>query len=69
MNTLTLKSTDIHCDGCAASIKRALMEIAGVTDVQVEVETQTVRIEFEEPADKQRIESAMDDAGFAITQS
>jgi copper chaperone CopZ len=69
MNTLTLKSADIHCDGCAASIKRALTVIAGVNDVQVDVEAQTVRIEFDAPADQLQIESAMDDAGFAVAQS
>lgn len=69
MKTLILKSADIHCDGCAASIKRALTGITGVNDVQVDIEAQTVRVEYDAPADEQQIEAAMDDAGFAIAES
>jgi copper chaperone CopZ len=67
MNTLTLKSNDIHCDGCAASIVRAVSALSGVHDVKVDVDAKTISVDFEESADPDSIKEAIEDAGFAIT--
>ena len=69
MNTLTITSSDIHCDACAASIRKALSTLEGVQKVDVDIASQTVRIEFAEPAEESRIISAVDDAGFEVAAS
>ncbi|MEP0766751.1 MAG: heavy-metal-associated domain-containing protein [Fimbriimonadia bacterium] len=48
--TLELKCPDIECDGCAGSIRRALEGHAGLTSVQVDVASKTVRLDGEEAA-------------------
>jgi copper chaperone len=66
MNQLILRSADIHCDTCAANVKRAVGAVSGVGAVEVDVESKTVRVEFEEPATEAAIEAAMDEAGFEV---
>ena len=38
----------IHCEGCAASIKRSLGKLKGVETVDVNVETKRVSVEFDD---------------------
>jgi copper chaperone CopZ len=66
MPAIELKSADIHCGGCAASIDRALGALAGVQAVSVNVEGQVISVEFDAPASEEQIKSAVEDAGFAI---
>lgn len=47
---LDLKCPDIECEGCAGSITRALQDLPGLTSVQVDVASKTVRLEGEEAA-------------------
>lgn len=37
----------IECDGCAASIKRALGRVAGVEQITVELDTKNVVVQFD----------------------
>lgn len=69
MNAIKLKSEDIHCQACAASVTRALTAVAGVANVSVDVDNQTVVVHFDEPATEESIRTAMDDAGFAVASS
>jgi copper chaperone CopZ len=67
MNTITLTSSDIHCDSCAASIRKAVSAVEGVQSVDVDVTAQIVRVEFAQPADESKIIAAVDEAGFEVT--
>ncbi len=66
MNTLTYSSNDIHCDGCAASIVRAVSPLPGVHDVRVDVDAKTIQVDIEETTDPEQIKAAIDEAGFEI---
>lgn len=67
MNHVVFKSSEIHCDGCARSVKAALSTIQGVSAVEVDVPTQTVRIQYEEPVSEAELKEAMAQAGFEVS--
>ena len=69
MNTLMLQSEDIHCETCASKVKEALNKVEGVTEISVNVPSQTVSIEFDMPANEVTLRTAMDEAGFAIKEA
>jgi copper chaperone CopZ len=56
---------DIECDGCAASIRRALGNEAGVEDVVVGVEAKTVAVRFDEgQTSREAVAGLLADIGF-----
>ena len=67
MNTITFKSSDIHCSACAASIQNALGMVDGVQKVDVDLSNQTATIEFDPPATEDTVRAAFVEAGFEIT--
>jgi copper chaperone len=65
MTQTKLIAPDISCGGCANSIKNALRRLDGVNDVQVDVPTRTVTVEYdEERVSRQTVVGALDKAGF-----
>ena len=44
--TFQTHSAAIECDACANSIQRALGKLAGVQQVTVDVESKTIRVEY-----------------------
>jgi len=68
MKQITLKSNDINCDACAASIKNTVGKVEGVESVEVDVAGQTARVTFDEPATEEQIRDSMADAGFDIIE-
>ncbi|GIV02499.1 MAG: copper chaperone [Armatimonadetes bacterium] len=66
--TVTLKSPDIHCESCAKRVKDAAQGITGVTNVEVDIPAQTVQVEFDSPASAEAIASALEEAGFDVTE-
>ncbi|HEY3283817.1 MAG TPA: heavy-metal-associated domain-containing protein [Armatimonadota bacterium] len=65
MPTLELHAQDITCEGCASAIKRALDKDPGVRDVQVQVDTKQVSVDFD-PAQtsEQAIRDRLSRAGY-----
>ncbi len=68
MNTIQVKSEDIHCQTCAMKVQEAVSKVNGVQNINVNVPEQIVKIDFELPADEDQIKQAMDEAGFGITE-
>jgi Cu+-exporting ATPase len=66
MNTITLKSQDIHCASCAASIEKVVGALEGVRKVEVDIDGQAATVQFEPPATTDSISSAMEEAGFDV---
>jgi copper chaperone len=65
METLNLHCPDIQCDGCANAIKRALGKLDGVQNVDVDLESKHVRVQYQKPqADEAAIRERLDQAGF-----
>ena len=68
MSTTRLTADDISCAACAASIRKALERLDGVTDVQVDVPAKTITVEHDEQrATRQAVVDALDRAGFPAT--
>ena len=62
----TVVAPEIVCDGCASAIKKALGNVAGVAEVDVDVETKKVTISHDRRAARSEIADALDRAGFSI---
>lgn len=69
MPTTVLNSPDIHCESCAERVTKAAGNVPGVTNVRVEIEAQRVTVEYNDPATEDAVRSALEDAGFEVTQS
>jgi len=65
MQITTLTAPDISCDGCAASIKKALARVPGVGEVQVDVAAKTVAVRHEDTTARAAIVDALDRAGYS----
>ena len=63
-NTTTLTAPDIVCGGCAGAIKNALGKVAGVSGVEVDVNTKKVTVEHSRETTREKIVEVLDDAGF-----
>ena len=67
MANISLNVEGITCGGCEKSIKNALMDKAGVSDVSASHETGVVTIDFDDSrVQEAELKSAIEDAGFDI---
>ena len=62
--TTVVRSDDISCGGCIASIVKALTALPGVKRVSGDPETKVVTVEHEFSVSAKDILSSMDAAGF-----
>lgn len=60
----TVTAPEIVCGGCAASIKKALGNIAGISAVEVDVDSKKVTVDHGADVSRQAIIDALDRAGF-----
>ena len=60
-----IKVDGMSCGHCEASVKERLMEIEGIDQVQVNLETKEVKIKGEKISDKE-VEEAIDEIGFEV---
>jgi copper chaperone len=61
--TITYEVPAIHCEHCAMSIREELFEIAGVSEVEVDLETKAVTIRGE-ALDDAALRVAIEEAGY-----
>lgn len=64
-NTYTV--TGMTCGHCVASVTEELSELAGVTDVQVVLETGAVTVTSAEPLEESVVRAAVAEAGYELT--
>lgn len=65
-NTVTtVTAPEIVCGGCAGSIKKALGNVAGVSEVEVDVATKKVTVKHGENVSRETIADALDRAGYS----
>jgi copper chaperone CopZ len=62
--TTTFHAPDIECDGCAASIRKALSGQPGIEQVTVSVPDKTVTVQFNDAVTQARIAEQLDEIGF-----
>ena len=69
MSTQTVGVAGMTCQHCVHSVKEEIGELAGVTDVQVELTnggTSQVTITADEPLEADAIAAAVIEAGYAV---
>ena len=65
MKTTTLVAPEIECQGCASAIKKSVGAVAGVSDVQVDIDTKRVTVIHELVTAPEAIKAAVEKAGFS----
>ena len=58
--------TGMTCGHCVASVTEEVQEVAGVTDVAVELESGSLRVTSEEPVSDTDIRAAVEEAGYQL---
>lgn len=66
MTTLTVKAPAISCGHCVHTIETEVAELAGVTSVKAEQDTQRVTIAYDSPATQEQIKALMEEIGYPI---
>lgn len=66
METETYTVSGMTCGHCAASVTEEISEIAGVTDVQVDLPTGAVVVTSDQPLDNEAVRTAVKEAGYVL---
>lgn len=66
MSTTTFTVTGMTCGHCAASVKEEIGEIAGVTEVAVDLPTGAVTVTSEQPVELDAVRAAVTEAGYEL---
>jgi copper chaperone CopZ len=69
MDRKTFEVPNIGCDGCVRTIKNELGSIAGVKQVEGEVATRIVTVEWDDPANWQQIVTALKEIDYAPAEA
>jgi len=64
-----LSVPEISCDHCKMSIEGAVSELAGVDKVEVTIDTKTVDVSFDSPADIDAVVAAIEGQGYEVAAS
>ena len=62
----TYTVTGMTCGHCVASVTEEVQEIAGVTDVAVDLATGAVTVTSAEPLDVTAVKAAVEEAGYQL---
>ncbi|GCE47742.1 heavy-metal-associated domain-containing protein [Thermosporothrix hazakensis] len=64
---VVLSVPDMSCDHCVHAIKGALGGLSGVQKVDVDLNTKTVRLDYQpDQVSMKDVEAALDDAGYTV---
>ncbi|MCU1659990.1 MAG: hypothetical protein QOI36_5029 [Pseudonocardiales bacterium] len=66
MSKTTYTVTGMTCGHCVASVTEEISEIAGVTDVAVELSTGAVTVTSTEPVNDADVRTAVEEAGYRL---
>ena len=65
-HTSTYTVTGMTCGHCVASVKEEVGEVAGVSAVDVDLESGAVTVTSEQPLDDAAVRAAVEEAGYAV---
>ncbi len=65
MEQKTFKVPNIGCDGCVKTIEVEVGDIAGVSSVQGEVDSQQVTVQWDTPATWAQIKTTLEEIEYA----
>ena len=68
MEKVTYKIPNINCDHCAHTIKMELMDLKGISQVDVDVTAKQVEIAFENPATPDQIKSLLKEINYPVAE-
>ena len=68
MEKVTYKIPNINCDHCAHTIKTELMDLQGISKVEVDVTAKQVEIAFENPATPDQIKTLLSEINYPVTE-
>ena len=63
---MTGSVTGMTCQHCVASVTEEVQEIAGVTDVSVDLATGSLRVTSDQPLSEADVQAAVEEAGYRI---
>ncbi|HSV38476.1 MAG TPA: heavy-metal-associated domain-containing protein [Nocardioidaceae bacterium] len=66
MSTQTYTVSGMTCGHCVASVTEEVQEIAGVTDVQVDLASGSLTLTASEPVDDASVKAAVEEAGYQL---
>ncbi|GAB4063913.1 heavy-metal-associated domain-containing protein [Angustibacter speluncae] len=69
MSTATYTVTGMTCGHCVASVTEEVSEVAGVTDVQVDLPTGAVTVTSDQPVDDAAVRAAVAEAGYQVVDA
>ncbi len=64
--TTQITVTGMTCDHCVASVTEELLDVAGVSEVRVDLATGTVAVTSTRPLDAGAVRAAVTAAGYAL---
>ena len=65
MEELKIQSSKIKCGGCVANIEKGLAGFAGITEVEVDIESNVVNVQGSD-LDKAVIENKLSELGYPV---
>jgi copper chaperone CopZ len=65
--TATYTVTGMTCAHCVASVREQVVEVDGVTGVDVDVASGTLTVESAQPVDPAAVTAAVEEAGYEVT--
>ncbi len=69
MESTTLVAPDISCENCQHAIEGAVGKLEGVSQVQVDIPTRTVQIDYDPKiVTLTKIEEVLDDTGYTVAK-
>ncbi len=68
MSVETFTVTGMTCGHCVASVTREVSKMDGVTKVDVDLASGSVKVESDRPVDPSAFAAAVDEAGYAVAQ-
>lgn len=66
MTETTFQVQGMTCDHCVRAVTGELVEIEGVTGVDIDLATGAVRVTSDAPLDEKALRAAVDEAGYEI---
>ncbi len=66
MTTVTYHVPNINCAHCVHTIKSELSDLEGVKEVQADLLTKMVNVEFEAPADENKIKALLQEINYPV---
>jgi copper ion binding protein len=66
MTKVTYEIPNISCKHCIHTIKMELGELEGVSNVDADLETKTITVSFDDPADAEKIEATLSEINYPV---